>query len=1083
MSIFIKNKTKRFISAALCASMITSFGIASLPVQAEEMNSDGIGYASTRERIEAEYTPTDNVTDWSDSTQKNYQIADGATDTDYLIKAVEWADIEKGEAKITLAGANTEESVALFVFTTCTDHMTTGSDRNGGLMPDIVLQDIVELQEMYDRVDCICVNGPDLWENLRDGEITYDRLYSRTTDSSGCMVWNPSKFTFNCAQNVANNGGLVKYYSGITPVKSFTKIDSPLDVKEWLQNLAWVYGCHVTASELAAVRAYLFGDISIDTYADSMSNPSVYREKLQSALDVEPRPENMVNRPAAIYVAGDSYVTMPNAGSCLALSRKNMCEYSTDDSWIKFLADYYTSYGGGEQRYFSLTSSRVHLRMEGSYVESDIYSDLTIKAYTAMFHPEIVAGNIKSRIVKNGASGTVTFSSQGTAAFAADYEYQEDFSTAGVLTPDKTITISDTVSDVFDILDVQATTINGVDTSVEIEGNTIRATANEYLSGDELTVTINVKLRKGIGTQIEEETVHISEGDSILYDGNIELYTVAPKLVLPGAEIITTNVKVVGNWDDDNDRDGIRPESALITLVGSDGSKYTAIINEENSWTATFNGLIKSVDGEEVTYSFTSDMPDAYSISKLSSDKNDGNNQILAVYTHKPQTKTIKVSKTWDDKDNVDGIRPEQITVKLVGSDGSSFKKYLYANNNWTAVIDDLYAYYDHGKEMVYSLEEISVDGYSASVTESEDGFNISNVHTQELRTLAVNITWNDDSNRDGIRPQFQRIMLSGSDGNTYEAEVKATENWQYSFENIPVNAGGKAITYTLSEKLPSGYEGRVLILQNPKGFEITNTHVIEETEISVSQTWIDEDNRDGIRPDKLKVSLKGSDGKQYDLKLSEGNGWKTVFMNLPVYYDNGKKITYVLSEVTVSGYSTNTEKTTDGNGYTVTNTHSPLKRNISVYKKWDDSNDLDGLRQDVVLTLKGSDGSVYNGKIAKDAIDQEYTFKNLYAYDSGKEIEYTIEEQEMKEYTVSIAEAKDGFAITNTHKAVGKKTVTEDNPDKWDDSDTIIEKIIDIPKTGDSFKLIIYGLGACIALAAGIGTGVISVRKKKDEE
>ena len=195
------------------------------------------------------------------------------------------------------------------------------------------------------------------------------------------------------------------------------------------------------------------------------------------------------------------------------------------------------------------------------------------------------------------------------------------------------------------------------------------------------------------------------------------------------------------------------------------------------------------------------------------------------------------------------------------------------------------------------------------------------------------------------------------------------------------------------------------------------------------------------------------------------------------------KMLTVKLSEVTVSGYSTNTEKTTDGNGYTVTNTHSPLKRNISVYKKWDDSNDLDGLRKDVVLTLKGSDGSVYNGKITKDAIDQEYTFKNLYAYDSGKEIEYTIEEQEMKGYTVSIAEAKDGFTITNTHKAVGKKPVTEDNPDKWDDSDTIIEKIIDIPKTGDSFKLIIYGLCACAALAAGIGTGVISARKKKDEE
>lgn len=1083
MSIF-NNKSKRFISAALYASMITSLGIASMPVQAEEMNGDGIGYASTRERIEAEYTPTDNVTDWSDSTQKNYQIADGSTDTDYLIKAVEWTDIAKGEAKITLAGKNTEESTALFVFTTCTGHTADGSVRDSeGLMPEVVLRDIERLQEMYDRVDCVVVNGNDTWGTITEAGHPWSYVYSRTTDSNGGRYWDASKssFIWDCTTVIRNAGGLDQYYIGINPTKSFTKADSENDVKNWLMSFPWFNGQHNTASLPAGVRAYLFGNLTRENYgqAQKSENPAGYKQAVLNALNTKPVLENLANRPTAIYVAGDAVVDYPSEGYGRCVSK--LQAYSADNDFVEFLGKYYTEYGGGAKRYFSLASSRTYYNQDARSTSKD--DDLTVKAYTVMFQPGEVAANQSARVVKTTAAGHITYASQGTEYLRPDYEYQEDFTTAGVLTPDKTITISDTISDVFDILDVQAVTINGVDTSIEIEGNTIRATANEYLSGDELTVTIDVKLRKGVGTQIEDETVHISEGDSILYDGNIELYTVAPKLVLPGAEIITTNVKVIGNWDDDNDRDGIRPESVLITLVGSDGSKYTAITNEENSWAATFIGLIKSVDGEEVTYSLTSDMPDAYSISKLSSDKNDGNNQILAVYTHKPQTKAIKVSKTWDDKDNVDGIRPEQIAVKLVGSDGSSFKKYLYANNNWTAVIDDLYAYYDHGKEMVYSLEEISVDGYSASVTESEDGFNISNVHTQELRTLAVNIAWNDDSNRDGIRPQSQKITLSGSDGNTYEAEVKAAENWQYSFENIPVNAGGKAITYTLSEQLPSGYEGRVSVLQNPKGFEITNTHVIEKTEISVSQTWIDEDNRDGIRPDKLKVSLKGSDGKQYDLKLSEENGWKTVFRNLPVYYDNGKKITYVLSEVTVSGYSTNTEKTTDGNGYTVTNTHSPLKRNISVYKKWDDSNDLDGLRKDVVLTLKGSDGSVYNGKITKDAIDQEYTFKNLYAYDSGKEIEYTIEEQEMKGYTVSIAEAKDGFTITNTHKAVGKKPVTEDNPDKWDDSDTIIEKIIDIPKTGDSFKLIIYGLCACAALAAGIGTGVISARKKKDEE
>ena len=276
---------------------------------------------------------------------------------------------------------------------------------------------------------------------------------------------------------------------------------------------------------------------------------------------------------------------------------------------------------------------------------------------------------------------------------------------------------------------------------------------------------------------------------------------------------------------------------------------------------------------------------------------------------------------------------------------------------------------------------------------------------------------------------------------------------------------------------MPEGYTGKVTVAQGTKGFVVTNTHTVSKQDITVKQIWSDDNNRDGIRPDRLKVALKGSDGEEYTLKLSEDNDWTVTFKNLPVYYSSGKKISYSLSEITASGYSTTTQASSDGLSYTVTNTHSPERRDITVYKKWDDSNDSDGLRKDVSLTLTGSDGSKYTGKILKDSADQEYVFKNLYCYANGEEIKYSIAEQEMAGYTAKITEAKDGFTITNAHtvsEAAKQEDDEADSTDKWtaedDASDDNTEKVIGVPKTGDAFYYVLFSLMGLAAILASVG-------------
>lgn len=1092
MGIIRKIRSKALVATTLCVTVLSSV-VSPITVSAAEG-----AYRTTRERIEAEYTLTDKVTDWSDNSQKNYEIADGSTDTDYLIKSVEWTDIDKGEATITLAGANTEESVALFVFTTCTGHVADGSCRDSeGLMPEVILRDIEKLQEMYDRVDCVVVNGNDTWGTIEEAGHPWSYIYARTTDvnSQGGKYWDPacSSFIWDCTKVIESAGGLDQYYIGINPVKSFTKANSENDIKNWLMSFPWINGQHNSASIMAGVRSYLFGSLHSSKYGNAQKNknPEVYKAAVQNAIEAKPEMDMLVNRPTAIYTAADAVCDYPSNG--LGRSVSKLYSYSADSEFIDFVGKNYTTYEGGQKRYFSLASSKTFFNQATS--DGSEADDLTLKAYTAFFQPGEVAKNQNARVVHTTASGHITYTSQGTEYLEPDYEYQDDFSTAGVLTPDKNISISDTISEAFEIISAEAFTTGNVHTTVSVKGQAVKATADQYISGDELTLTIKVKLKAGNSTQIEGQTISASEENAVLYDGNVSISTVAPKLYLPGADILTTDVDIVCYFDDDNDRDGLRTSNVTVTLIGSDGSRYSETLKNSNGGTLHFNGLIKSIDGEEVTYSVKADLPDGYKIASVESAKIEGNNQLIATFYHKPQTKSIQIRKVWDDKNNVDGIRPDSITVKLKGSDGSNFTKKLYANNGWEATADNLYAYYDHGKEMEYTLEEVSVDGYSGRVDKNDAGdFEVTNIHTQELRTLIVTADWNDDNNRDGVRPDSFKIVLTGSDGSKKEAEIKKSGDWQYEFKNIPVNADGRVISYSLSQSAPDGYTGKVTVAQGTKGFVITNTHAIARQEISVKQVWSDDNNRDGIRPDRLKATIKGSDGEEYTQKLYADNDWTVDFKNLPVFYGEGKKIVYTLSETTATGYSNNTEKSSDELKYTVTNTHNPERRNISVYKKWNDSNDADCLRRDVELTLTGSDGSKYNGKIYKDSADQEYTFKNLYRYANGEEIRYTVSEKEMPGYTTDIVEAKDGFTITNTHKATfgasqDNTEVTDKDDNKWTPSDDEesqrhqqeSERVISVPKTGDGFKFLGYGLAGIVFIAAALFS-ILYVKRKEDD-
>lgn len=78
-----------------------------------------------------------------------------------------------------------------------------------------------------------------------------------------------------------------------------------------------------------------------------------------------------------------------------------------------------------------------------------------------------------------------------------------------------------------------------------------------------------------------------------------------------------TSQTVTKVWQDNDNKQNLRPVSIAMTL--SDGKKAvaTVILNKENNWTATVDNLPTVVDGEKVTYTWTEQSVLSYTLSNV----------------------------------------------------------------------------------------------------------------------------------------------------------------------------------------------------------------------------------------------------------------------------------------------------------------------------------------------------------------------------------------------------------------------------------------------------------------------------------
>ena len=229
----------------------------------------------------------------------------------------------------------------------------------------------------------------------------------------------------------------------------------------------------------------------------------------------------------------------------------------------------------------------------------------------------------------------------------------------------------------------------------------------------------------------------------------------------------------------------------------------------------------------------------------------------------------IAVSKVWDDNENILDRRPDSITVKLIGDDGGLVEAELNESNGWKYIFEAVRQFSDSKNEIIYSVDEESVDNYIKSIdlvgkVDSEDSLNRSVkefvlVNKFESVDIPVSKIWEDADNQDGKRPTEITVKLLAGGNDTGKTLVLNSDNeWKGNFTNLDKFAEGEEIVYTIEELEVTGYTSAITG-NVEEGFVITNNYVLKdptnpiESETTSTEQEVDSTNESNVPSETTK--------------------------------------------------------------------------------------------------------------------------------------------------------------------------------------------------------------------------------------
>ena len=551
----------------------------------------------------------------------------------------------------------------------------------------------------------------------------------------------------------------------------------------------------------------------------------------------------------------------------------------------------------------------------------------------------------------------------------------------------------------------------------EVDGSELTLSADNNWSGSFENLNAYDKNGKKIDYSIKE--IDVSNDYTSKISGDAAKGYVITNTHTPAK----TEISGTKTWNDSNDQDGKRPNSITVNLLADGKVVDKQVVTANTNWSYKFSNLAKYQNGKEIKYTITEDPVANYST------QIDGYN-ITNSYT--PETVDIKATKNWDDNDNQDGKRPSQITVNLLADGQKVDSKQISAANDgtWTANFTGL-PKYKNGKEIKYTVTEEAVAEYESTITD----FNIVNKYIPKMIEYKVTKAWDDNNNQDGKRPDQITVQLyksvAGSEpvavpGKTLTltTENKVDDNtWSASFTDLPQFEKGQEISYSVKEvDTPDGYTSNV------SGQLITNSHTPETVVVSGKKVWNDNNDQDGKRTTSVKIQILNGDQVVDEIETSKDKNWSFESKELPKY-ENGQEINYTVKEVAVAAYETTITKDSDGK-YTLTNSHTPEKIDLTGQKSWNDNDDQDGMRPASITVELLANGKA-TGKTSTTSAAQNwtYSFTGVDRYQDGKEIAYSVKEVDTPAgYTSQVA----GLNITNSHQP---ETIDVSGTKTWNDN------------------------------------------------
>ena len=171
-----------------------------------------------------------------------------------------------------------------------------------------------------------------------------------------------------------------------------------------------------------------------------------------------------------------------------------------------------------------------------------------------------------------------------------------------------------------------------------------------------------------------------------------------------------------------------------------------------------------------------------------------------------------------------------------------------------------------------------------------------------------------------------------------------------------------------------------------------------KSTSFSVEKRWVLDPKLATNKPDKVKVSVlkNGREDENLTVELSQENGWKASFSNLPKEDANGQEIVYTVSEEELAGFKAAISGT-DENGFTISN-YNGSRVVIPVTKIWKGN----GTHPDHVNVQLFAN----NEKVATYTLNEgnawQHSFDMPKLDANRKEIRYTVTEENVSGYTAT---------------------------------------------------------------------------------